>query len=137
MPYVTFTEEEKARIRYHLGYLQSDLVLSTLLGIKALAQPQFLLEGQMNTLPETAVSLVRMLVGRCDQTEQQMFEAQERLAAKSIERIDLNENEIDKLTERYRYWVLKLAEQFGAPVNAYSAAFQAGGGMQLNAPRIH
>ena len=137
MPFVTFAEEEKARIRYHCGYLQSDPVLSALLGLKGLAQPQFLLEGQMGTFPETAVSLVRMLVGRCDQTEQQMFEAQERLAVKSVERIDMNENEIDELTERYRYWVLKLAEQFGAPVNAYSAAFQAGAGTQINAPRIH
>ena len=135
--YVVFTEEEKARIRYHTGSRQSDLVLSTLLGVNALAQPQFLVEGQMNRMPDTAVSLVRMLIGRCDQTEQQMFDAQGRLRAKSMERIELNENEIDKLTERYRYWVQKLADQFGVPINAYSAAFQAGAGMQINAPRIH
>ena len=137
MSYVVFTEEEKARIRYHLGYLQSDLVFSTMLGVTALAQPQFLVEGQMNRMPDTAVMLVRNLIGKCDVTEQQMFEGQEYLVAKSVERVEINENQIDKLMERYRYWVQKLADQFGVPINAYSAAFQAGAGMQINAPRIH
>ena len=137
MSYVVFTEEEKARIRYHLGYLQSDLVFSTMLGVNALAQPQFLVEGMMNRMPDTAVMLVRNLVGKCDVTEQQMFEGQEYLVAKSVERVEINENQIDKLMERYRYWVQKLADQFGVPINAYSAAFTAGAGMQLNSPRVH
>ena len=137
MNYVVFSEEEKARIRYHTGYLQSDLVFSTLLGVNALAQPQFLVEGMMNRMPDTAVSLVRNLIGKCDATEEQMFQGQEYLVAKSVERVEINENQIDKLMERYRYWVQKLADQFGVPINAYSAAFQAGAGMQINAPRIH
>lgn len=135
--YVVFTEEEKARIRYHLGYLQSDLILSALLGVNALAQPQFLVEGQMNRMPDTAVSLVRNLIGKCDVTEQQLFEAQEYVVASEVDEIKINPDKLPQLQERYRYWVQKLADQFGVPINAYSAAFQAVGGMAINAPRIH
>jgi hypothetical protein len=135
--YVVFTEEEKVRIRYHLGYLQSDLVLSTLLGISALAQPQFLVEGGMNRMPDTAVSMVRMLIGRCDQTEQQLFDAQEFIVASKVDETEINPDKIPQLQERYRYWTQKLADQFGVPINAYSAAFQAGAGTAINVPRIH
>ena len=135
--FVVFTEEEKARIRYHLGYIQSDPILSVLLGISALAQPQFLVEGQMNRMPDTAVSLVRQLIGRCDQSEQQLFDAQEFVVVSEVDEIKINPDKLTQLQERYRYWVQKLADNLGAPINAYASAFQTGGRLPLNITVVH
>ena len=136
MPNVTLTEEEKARIRYHLGYVQTDPVASIQLGIPRSSQPQFLVETQMNRIPDTAVALVRSCVAKCDATEQRILDCQERMAAKSIDEIDLNPDEANMLRREYRYWVQKLADNLGVPINAYASAWQAGA-QPLNVPVLH
>ena len=96
----------------------------------------FLLETQMNRIPDTAVALIRSCVARCDATEQRILECQERMAAKSIDEIDLNGNEATMLRTEYRYWVQKLADNLGAPINAFASAWQAGA-QPLNVPMLH
>ena len=136
MPNAVLTEEEKARIRYHFGYPQTDPVASIQLGVPSASQPMFLLELQMNRIPDTAVALIRSCVARCDATEQRILECQERMAAKSIDEIDLNGNEATMLRTEYRYWVQKLADNLGAPINAFASAWQAGA-QPLNVPMLH
>ena len=136
MSNAVLTEEEKARIRYHLGYLQTDPVASIQLGFPRASQTMFLVEAAMNRIPDTAIALVRSCVARCDATEQRLFECQERMAATRVDEVDLNENEPTMLRTEYRYWVQKLSDQLGAPINPYSAAFQAGT-QPLNVPVIH
>lgn len=136
MPNAVLTEEEKARIRYHLGYPQTDPVASIQLGVPRASQPMFLVEGQMNRIPDTVIALVRRAVAYCDATDQRILECQERMAAKSVGEIDLNESEADMLRKEYRYWVQRLADIIGAPINPFAAAFTAGAS-PLNVPVIH
>jgi hypothetical protein len=136
MTTAVLTEEEKARIRYHLGYPQTDPVASIQLGVPRSSQPMFLVETQMNRIPDTAIALIRICVARCDATEQRIMECQERMAAKSVDEVDLNPDEPEMLRKEYRYWVQKLADNLGAPINAYASAWQAGA-QPLNVPVLH
>lgn len=137
MANAVLTEEEKARVRYHLGYPQTDPVASIQLGVPAAGQPQFTVELQMNRIPNSAIATIRSLVGRCDVTEQAIFDCQSRMVAKSVDEVDLNPEEANMLRTEYRYWVQKLSDNLGAPINAYASAFQIGGRLPLNISVCH
>jgi hypothetical protein len=132
---VVLTDEEKARIRYHFGYPQTNPVASIQLGVPRASQPMFLLEGQLERIPPSAIGIIRDLVTKCDYTEQQIFEGQEYVPASSVGEVDIDDKFINKLQTSYRYWVQRLADTIGAPLNPFAAAFQAGG-MPLNVPII-
>lgn len=132
MAYAVLTEEEKNRIRYHGGYLLTDPASAITLGIPAASQPAFLVEQAMEHIPESAIAIVRNAVSKCDFTEQNIMLAQRRMVARSVDEIDLNPDEANQLRGEYRYWVQKLYDILGAPVNAYASAFQTGGRMPLN-----
>jgi hypothetical protein len=133
-PLATLTEEEKSRVRYHLGVPQTDPVASVQLGFPASAQPAFLVEHAMELIPATAIATIRNVIARCDATDCGIFESQDRLVAKSVDEVDLNPDEAVLRRREYRFWVQKLADNLGVPYNAYAAAFQSGGPMPLNVP---
>ena len=137
MPTAILTEEEKARIRYHGGYLQITPASAIILGVPAATQPAFLVESAMEHIPDTAISIIRNLVAICDATERNIFESQRRMKVKSVDEIDLNPDEADQLRGEYRYWVQKLYDNLGCPINAYASAFQSGGRPPLNIPVVH
>ena len=139
MPTVTatLTEEEKARVRYHLGIPQTDPVASIQLGFPASGQPAFLVEHALELIPATAISVIRTLIAKCDATDSGIFESQDRLVAKAVDEIDLNPEEGVLRRREYRFWVQKLADNLGVPYNAYAAAFQSGGPMPLNVSVFH
>ena len=132
MPTAILTEEEKARIRYHGGYLQITPASAIILGLPAATQPAFLVEQAMEHIPDTAIAIIRNLVAKCDITENNIMLAQTRMVAKSVDEIDLNPDEANQLRGEYRYWVQKLYDNLGAPINAYASAFQSGGRPPLN-----
>jgi phosphoribosylaminoimidazole carboxylase (NCAIR synthetase) len=132
MPTATLTEEEKSRVRYHLGIPQTFPVSSIILGFPASAQPAFLVEHALELIPDTAISVIRALIAKCDATDCGIFESQDRLVAKAVDEVDLNPDEAVLRRREYRYWVQKLADNLGVPINAYAAAFQSGGPMPLN-----
>lgn len=134
MPTATLTEEEKNRVRYHLGIPMTSPAASIILGFPASAQPAFLVEHALELIPDTAISVIRTVLAKCDSTDSGVFESQERLVAKAVDEVDLNPDEAVLRRREYRYWVQKLADCLGVPYNAYAAAFQSGGQMPLNIP---
>ena len=134
MAYAVLTEEEKNRIRYHGGYLVVDPASAIIIGIPAATQPAFLVEQAMEHIPESAVAIIRNTVAKCDITENNIMLAQTRMVARSVDEIDLNPEEADQLRGEYRFWVQKLYDILGAPINAYASAFQSGGRPPLNIP---
>ena len=120
------SDEEKSRIRYYLGYPVAVDVTTFTLGIPAVAQTLFILEGQMNKIPEGAVGLVRNCVAVLDGIEAQLVEAQSYFAATRVDNININDNHTAKLDDESRKWTLKLAELLGSPINIYSTRFQSG-----------
>ena len=137
MATATLTEEEKNRIRYHLGIPLTNPVASIQLGFPASSQQAFLAEHAMELIPESAISVIRMLIAKCDASDAGVFESQDRLVAKAVDEVDLNPDEAVLRRREYRYWVQRLADNLGVPLNAFAAAFQSGGPMPLNVPVIH
>lgn len=126
------SDEEKARIRYYLGYPVAVDVSTMTLGIPAVAQTLFILEGQMNKIPEAAVGLVRNCVAVLDGIEMQLVEAQGYFAAARVDGVDIRDNHPQKLDEESRKWTMKLAELLGAPINIYSTRFNQGSSRPIN-----
>lgn len=126
------TEEEKARIRHHLGYVQTNPVASIQLGVPRASQPQFLVEAQMNRIPETAIGGIRRMVAILDNIEDRLLDALDRLAADKLGEITLRQNEHDSLEREYVRWAKRLADDLGVPLNAYSERFRSGAGVPLN-----
>jgi len=137
MATVTLTEEEKNRVRYHLGIPMTFPVSSIQLGFPGSAQPAFLVEHALELIPESAISIIRAVISKCDATDCSIFESQDRLVAKAVDEVDLNPEEAVLRRREYRYWVQKLADCLGVPCNAFAAAFQSGGPMPLNVSVFH
>jgi hypothetical protein len=119
-------EEEKARIRHHLGYLNVQPAASIQLGFPAASQPLFLVESAMNKIPETAVGIIRKTVSILDNIEDRLVDALDRLQAEKLSDVTLRADEHDALEREYVRWAKRLADDLGAPLNAYSERFRHG-----------
>lgn len=137
MANAVLTEEEKARIRYHLGYPQTDRVASVQIGVRDFGQNLFLVDAQMDRIPVAVIGIVRNLVQILDQTEANIIDAQAFLVARAAGEVDINPDHIRQLREEYANWARKLADTLGAPINQYAAAFQGVGAMSMNIPIVH
>ena len=127
------TEEEKASIRHHLGFMQVAPSTSIFMGFPAATQTSFLVETAMDHIMEAGVGRIRDDIAECDRIECEIKGARFRLQAKSVEGIDLNPQELTQLKTEYTDWAKRLADDLGVPINAYAAKFQyTGGPMPLN-----
>lgn len=117
--------EERVRVRHHLGYPQLGTIPMLSLGVPSAGQPAWLLEMAMDRLLPEAEPLARRVLGQCDSIEKQMCEARGRLpVVRVIGSIDLNQNELEKLTDEYVRWTDKLADVFTAMKQPFSLYHQ-------------
>jgi hypothetical protein len=123
---VLLSDVEKAQIRHHGGYLNTDPVLSLQLGTPAISQESFIVEGAMNRIRPEAVGIIRQMLQACNDSERNLLEAQRRLRAKQVGNITLNGSECDQLEREYSRWTKRLYEDLGAPRNPYSTRFKDG-----------
>jgi hypothetical protein len=126
------SDAEKNRVRHHTGYLLTSPAASIQLGVPRASQAMFLVEQAMNLIMDDAVGIIRAHISRLDRIEEQMDEARERLVAKEVGDIVLRDDEPDLLEKEYRRWAVRLADDLGIPLNAYSERFRSGG-ISLNA----
>lgn len=124
-------------MRYHLGYLIADPVVSIQLGVPAVSQTGFLIEAAMDRIPVSAAGMVRRMVSILDMTEERMLEAQERLAARELGEITLNPEEIDNLEKEHDRWARRLANLLGVPLNPFCLSTLEAGKHPLSGPVIH
>jgi hypothetical protein len=133
--HAVFSEEEKARIRYHLGYLNTDPVLSLQLGTPAVSQESFIVEGAMDRVRISAAGIVRGLLAECDAVEGELKACRRRMRAESVGEVTLRADEAAALDGEYARWTMRLSEVLGAPRNPLSQRF-GGGRAPLNV-RVH
>lgn len=133
---MAFTPAEKARIRYHLGYLGVQMAGSVSFGLPRPIQTLFIVEDAMNMVIAEHEGMVRELVVRLDVTEERIFEAQGRMRAKVVGEITLRDNEADMLEQEYGRWAKRLADVLGVPLYAYSSRFSGPNGGAGNIPVI-
>jgi hypothetical protein len=130
-PIAALSETEKNDVIRLLGYPISSPAASIGLGIPNATQTAFLVQMSLQLLPQSMVGRVREMIVILDATDQRIFAAQKRLAAKKVGEIDLNPDEPDLLEREYRRWAFRLSEMLGAPINQYADRFA---GMSINVP---
>ena len=118
------SESDKERIRYHLGYLEVQGAASIQFGIPRPLQTVFLLEDAMNNVIERAIPRVQRILNVLDRIEGKLEEAQDRLAAKRLDSLELRENEPDQLEHEYVRWGGRLADILGVPIYPYSTRYR-------------
>ena len=131
MANAVLSEEEKARIRRHLGYFTLNAAPSIQLGFPRASQPLFLVDQAFDQIPDYAVSLIRGDLAILDNIEVQLVEAQKRFKADKLGDLTINRSETDQLRGEYVYWAQRLADDLGCPLNIYAERFRAGGGNRM------
>lgn len=134
-------ENDRARVRHHLGYLQTQPSASIQLGFPSASEPLFLVERAMDQLIPEAVPRILQMLNALDAIELQMLDGLKRLKAQQLGELKLrNSNEEpveqDLLEKEYARWAMRLSDSLGAPINPFSARFQNGlyGGAMPNIP---
>jgi hypothetical protein len=131
-----FTEEEKVRIRHHLGYLNVAAAATFVLGAPAGVETTFIIESAMNKVLPAAETLARELIAKCDAVEAQLIENQELLAVTQVDEIGVRQDEFQALLHRYHYWRNGLANVLGVYPNPFDKRFEGGAG-SINLPVMH
>jgi hypothetical protein len=113
------TDDEKVKIRHHLGFLNVAEAYTFVLGTPAAVETQFLIEGAMIRILEVALPLVRKIVQVLDTIEQQMIDDLELLAVTKVGELDINPDEHPKLRVEYERWQGSLANALGIYPNPW------------------
>lgn len=114
----------KERVRYHMGYLNTQPAASISFGVPVPLQTLFLLESAMNDLINSAAEdRVRRLVTILDNIECKMVEWQEYLSVSSVDDIKIRPDNIDQLEHEYCRWAARLSDELGAPLYPGSQKF--------------
>lgn len=121
------TPQEKARTRYHLGYLGVQVADSLSFGQPVPLQTLFIVEAAMENLIAEHVPKVRSLLDILDGIECRLIAAADRLAAKRLDDLELRDNEPDLLEKEYYRWAGRLADILGVPFYSYSNRFKGKG----------
>lgn len=126
---MALTEDEKARTRYHLGYLGVGEASTFVLGLPAAVQTQFMVEGALNRVLPSAEARLRERLDAADRLDSQILENADALVATKVGDIELNEKEFQKIVQRYLWVVNAIANILGVPRNPFDRRFSQGGGI--------
>lgn len=113
------SEEEKASVRYHLGYPMLDAVSTFAIGIPAAFETAFILEGALNRVRGHTLTRVQKLLCRLESAEDQMDGDSELLAISGIDEISIDPEMMGKLDGRYQLWQKALGNVLSVPVNPF------------------
>lgn len=120
----SFTDSEKERIRYHLGYLGVSTAASVQFGIPRPLQTLFLVETSMTNILPAAIPRVQRVLAVMDGIEEKLVDAQDRLAAIQLDSLKLREDETEKLENEYVRWGCRLADILGCPIYPYATRYK-------------
>lgn len=124
--------EEKERIRYHLGYLNTSPAGARALGMPSSNEPAFLVEFALDNLLPEAEPGVRRAIVELDCIEDQISAARKNLGLEQVAEIRFSGDEGMMALERQgQIWADKLASTLGCIRNPFSPMWQPpmGGGV--------
>lgn len=113
------TEQEKVRVRHHTGYLNVAEAYTFVLGSPSSVETQFIIEGAMDRVKESALPLLRDLIRRLDLLEDQMVEASDLLDVSSLGEITIDPNLRRKRIAEYDYQCGGLCNLLGVTRNPF------------------
>ena len=120
------TEEEKGRIRYHLGYPNIQQNTQIALGFPAAGHTQFILETAMNRIRPSGEPLLRRALNECECIDAQLAQARrQRIQTAAVSDIILRgPEELSALEDQYDLWTDKLCDILGCTKNPFSHTHQ-------------
>jgi|TARA_Y100000034_G_scaffold121294_1_gene165329 hypothetical protein len=119
-----FTDEEKVRIRHHLGYLNVQRAQTFVLGVPAGVQTQFIIEGAMDRVLIEAEPEARRLIAVLDTLESQLICDLELLAVDKVGEIIIRKTEMKELWKQYQKWQGALSNIMGIYPNPFDKRFE-------------
>lgn len=130
---MAISEENKNRIRRHLGYGGVQQAATFLLGTPAAVETAFMVEGSYaRILPSAELMLYRML-DRLDEIETMIFESAGSIEASEVGNIKLRDDAMEKFVQRYGFFQGEVANLLQIPVNPFDQRFRGyGGGGGIN-----
>jgi hypothetical protein len=135
---VQLSDDQKSRIRHHLGYLEVQETSTFVLGVPTGVQQQFMIEGAFDKLLPSALPRLENLLDRLDRIEQQIDDDTENLAVDKLGDIELRKDEFNELIVRYQWWQSALGNLFGVMPNPWDQRFTSWtGGGGINVPVNH
>jgi len=124
------TEQERVSLRHHMGFVNVSEVQTFVLGVPAALETQYLIEGSMNRVLESALPQLRKLIAVLDGIENQKLENLELLAVTKVGEIEIRPDEQDALDKQYDFWRGKVANLLGIIVNPWDRS----SGRGINVP---
>ena len=121
---MALTPEERQQVRYHLGYVSVAPAASINFGLPRPIQTLFLVEQAMDYILPVGEAKVRQIIGIMDGIECRLVDAQDRLAAQSLDNLTMRADETDALEGEYFRWGGRLADTLGVPFYAYSNRYK-------------
>ena len=132
------TPEVRVSIKHHLGYPNANAIATFVLGVPAMMESLFMLEGAMNAVAPAAEERVHEQLRRLEKIENQLEENADALLVAKADEVELRENEMDLLMKRYVYWQGGLCNLLGVPgPNPFDARFSGAGGQGVNIAVSH
>jgi hypothetical protein len=127
MPTVSFTDEQKAKARHHLGYPGVAEAASFGLGTVAGLEFSFLIERAVLKLLPESMPQVEQILCALDTIEAQKLADLELMAVNQIGEIAVNQGEQSQLDKQYNYWAAALSNILTVPRNPYDNRLAAAG----------
>jgi hypothetical protein len=130
---MAFSDQEKERIRYHMGYPNLGSAPAMVLNIPVPMQTMFLVELAMNNVLPVGEDRVRTILTTMDCIEEQQRKAMCTFQAAAVGNIKLRggtrgeKSTADMLEDEYVRWANRLADQLGAPLYPGASRFNRGG----------
>ena len=124
----TFTREQAAQIRQHLGFGDAHLTAALPAGGRATLQVQFLCDKAMELLLPTGVPRVLRMVAMCEATEARMAEQLDVAVADRIGDLVMRDDGFNELVRQYDYWVAQLASALNTLRNPFDERLRARAG---------
>lgn len=125
------SDQEKARIYYHMGYGLVNVASLFTLGVPAVSQPLYIVYSSVEHIPDTRIQMFREVIAALDRIDAAFLEAIDYFPASQLGEITVNPQHTTRLDEEYYRWANRLAEMLIAPLNPYSTRF-GGGSRSMN-----
>ncbi len=117
----SFTDADKAELRYHLGYPDVDSMAAVRNDVLIVHPYQTKLEYVMDHVTTSCIPRVQKLMAILDSIETQLTEANERLQVVKADVVLTNPMEQTALRNEYRYWRSRICNMLNVEPNPMEA----------------
>lgn len=122
---MAFTDQEQSRIRYFLGYLNTEPATGLQFGLPKPVQALFLVDLAMQRVLPGTEPMVRNMLNILEGIEEKLVCAQDYLVADKLEQLTIRRDHTDALEKENLRWASRLADILGVPLNPFALRFQA------------